>query len=405
MATPEERSLTAAAATQTERLVAWLRIPAVALIGAGHGLGNQRENGFFVALGIFAAWSACVLVWVYARPVSQRFALFATAADIVAITALVSLSGGAFSEARAAYFLVPVTVAFRFRPALTALAGGAAIGAYLIQAAVDSGSSRPQAWHLVAVHTGYLLWITAAASLLSFLLARRTERIAELAAVRRLLAAEVLSAEERERQALAEGLHDSAIQNLLSARHYLEEAEDTAAHPALARADAALAQTVGELREAAFELHPYLLAQAGLETALRAVGQRAARRGNFRLQLDLHSPSRTTHDELLLAAARELLANAARHAQARTVSVQLVEVDGELTLTVADDGRGFDADVLSHRLAEGHIGLAAQRLRVESAGGTLDIRSAPGAGTTAEITLPVDAAPLGDGQPAAREGA
>lgn len=400
MATPEERSLTAAAATQTERLVAWLRIPAVVLIGAGHGLGNQRENGFLLALGVFAAWSVGVLVWVHVRPVTERFALLATGADIGAITALVALSGGAFSEARAAYFLVPVTVAFRFRPTLTALAGGAATGAYLIQAAVDSGWDRPQALHLVAVHTGYLLWITAAAALLSFLLARRTRRIAELAAVRRLLAAEVLSAEERERQALAEGLHDSAIQNLLTARHYLEEAEGARAHPALARADAALAQTVAELREAAFELHPYLISQAGLETALRAVGQRAARRGGFRLLLDLRSPRRTPHDELLLGAARELLANAARHAEARSVSVRLVEAGGELTLTVSDDGRGFDADELSDRLAEGHIGLAALRLRVESARGTLEIRSAPGSGTTAEIHLPVDAAPL-DGRPAA----
>jgi two-component system NarL family sensor kinase len=131
---------------------------------------------------------------------------------------------------------------------------------------------------------------------------------------------------------------------------------------------------------------------------VRAIGQRAARRGGFRLLLDLHSPSPTPHDEVLLAAARELLANAATHAEARTVSVRLVEAGDELRLTVSDDGQGFDANVLSERLAEGHIGLAAQRLRVESAGGTLDVRSSPGGGTTAEIRLPVDGVPL-DGRP------
>jgi two-component system NarL family sensor kinase len=395
LATREERSLPAAAPTETERLVAWLRIPAIALIAAGHGLGNPQERGFYVALALFAVWAAGLLAWVYLRPVTARFALIATAADIAAITALVSLSGGAFSEARAAYFLVPVAVAFRFRPSLTALAGGAAIAAYLIQALADSNSTRPHATRLVVVHTGYLVWITAAAALLSYLLARRTLRIAELAAVSRRLAAEALLAEERERKALAEGLHDSAIQNLLSARHDLEEAESSTSHPALTRADAALAQTVSELREALFELHPYVLTEAGLETALRTIGQRAARRGGFRLRLDLHYPRRHPQEQLILAAARELLINAGRHASARNVTVRLAESGSELSLAVTDDGRGFDPNELNERLAQGHIGLAAQRLRVESAGGTFDVRSSPGWGTTVEIRLPVDSASPG----------
>jgi two-component system NarL family sensor kinase len=303
----------------------------------------------------------------------------------------VFLSGGAFSEARAAYFLVPVAVAFRFRPSLTALAGGAAIAAYLIQAIADN-SSRPHATRLVVVHTGYLIWITAAAALLSYLLARRTRRIAELAAVSRRLAAEALLAEERERQALAEGLHDSAIQTLLSAKHDLEEAETSTSHPALTRADAALAQTVSELREALFELHPYVLTEAGLETALRTIGQRAARRGGYRLRLDLHYPRPYPQEQLLLAVARELLINVGRHASARNVTVRLAESGNEVSLAVTDDGRGFDPSELNERIAEGHIGLAAQRLRVESAGGNLDVRSSPGWGTTVEIRLPLDSA-------------
>jgi two-component system NarL family sensor kinase len=396
LAKREERSLPAAAPTEeAERLVAWLRIPAIVLIGASHGLGNPQQRGFYPALAVFAVWAVGLLAWVYLRPVTARFALIATAADIAAITALVFLSGGAFSEARAAYFLVPVAVAFRFRPSLTALAGAAAIAAYLIQAMPDVNSSRPHAARLVVVHTGYLLWITAAAALLSYLLARRTERIAELAAVSRRLAAEALLAEERERKALAEGLHDSAIQNLLSARHDLEEAESSTSHPALTRADAALAQTVSELREALFELHPYVLTEAGLETALRTIGQRAARHGGFRLRLDLHYPRRHQQEQLILAAARELLINAGRHASARNVTVRLAESGNELSLAVTDDGRGFDPNELNERLAQGHIGLAAQRLRVESAGGTFDVRSSPGWGTTVEIRLPVDSASPG----------
>jgi hypothetical protein len=101
------------------------------------------------------------------------------------------------------------------------------------------------------------------------------------------LLADALDAAQRERRTLAESLHDHALQNLLSARHELEEASESSAHPSLDRADAAIAETVGQLRDAVFELHPYVLEEAGLEAALRSVAQYAAARGRFRLDLDL----------------------------------------------------------------------------------------------------------------------
>jgi two-component system NarL family sensor kinase len=212
--------------------------------------------------------------------------------------------------------------------------------------------------------------------------------VAELAERRRGLIAEALSAGERERRALAEGLHDHAIQNLLSARHDLEEIPDDHSGEALARADAALETTIAELREAVFELHPYVLEQAGLEAALRATGQRAARRGGFRIHFDLASPNRHQGESLLFGAARELLTNAAVHADAANVFVELGEDDGFVRLAVRDDGRGFDPAVLAERVAAGHIGLQSQRERVESAGGRFEIRSTPGRGTAVQVELP-----------------
>jgi two-component system NarL family sensor kinase len=239
------------------------------------------------------------------------------------------------------------------------------------------------------VQAGYLLLIGLAAVLLSAVLEQRTRRVAELAERRRELIAEALSAGERERRALAEGLHDHAIQNLLSARHDLEEAglADGSAAEALARADAAVDTTIAELREAVFELHPYVLEQSGLEAALRAAGQRAARRGGFRVHFDLSYPRRHPQEVLLFGAARELLTNAAQHAQAENVRVELWENNGSIELAVRDDGRGFDTRLLPERIAAGHIGLQSQRERVESAGGRFDIRSSPGRGTEVEIML------------------
>jgi two-component system, NarL family, sensor kinase len=379
-----------AATTETERLVAWLRLPAIALIVAGHGLShpNPNDTAFFVAIVAFAGWSAAVLAYVYMREVTVAFSLGAVAFDVVAITTLAVLSGGAFSQARLAYFLVPIAVAFRFRPGLTAVAASSTVVAYVLQAVLHPAASQPEAARFIAVHAGYLVWVGAAAVLLSYVLAIRTERVAELAAVRQRLLADALSAEERERQTLAEQLHDHAIQNLLSVGHELQEAGDGIGHPALRRAETTLTATVNELREAIFELHPYVLEQAGLRAAIPAIGRRAARRGGFRLHCEVRYDGPDPQERLLVSVARELLANVAEHASASEVSLRLVHANGEVVLVVQDDGRGFDPAELPDSLARGHIGLASHRMRAESVGGRLEIDSVPGEGTTAILRLP-----------------
>jgi two-component system, NarL family, sensor kinase len=378
------------ATAESERVVAWLRLPAIALIALGQGLAhpNPEETWFLVMLGVFSAWSAGVLAWVHLRPAGERFALVATAGDIAAISVLAVLSGGAFSHARLAFFLVPVAVAFRFRPSITSAAVAVTTAAYVIQAALHPAAGQPEAVRFIVTQAGFLAWIGVACVLLSMLLARRTELVARLAAGRSRLLADALSAEQRERKALAEALHDHAIQNLLSARHELEEADETLSHPALDRADAALAETVAQLREAVFDLHPYVLEEGGLEAALRSIAGKAAARARLELKLDLHYPKRHPQEQLVFSAARELLANVVRHAQASEVTLRLVESAGELELVLEDNGRGFPLDLLADRLADGHIGLAAQRVRVEAGGGRMHVASAPGAGTRVEIRLP-----------------
>jgi two-component system, NarL family, sensor kinase len=330
-----------------------------------------------------------VLAWVYLRPVSQRLALVLTGVDVVAISVLALLSGGAYSHARLAFFLVPVTVAFRFRPAITAVAALITTVAYLAQAVAHPARNEPEAARFILTQAGYLAWLGAACALLSLLLARRTTLVEQLAAERSQLLADALEAEQRERRVLAESLHDHALQNLLSARHELQEAGESASHPALERADTALVETVGQLRDAVVELHPYVLDQAGLAAAIRSVAQQSATHAGIALDLDLHETGRTAADALVFSAARELLSNVVRHADATRVSVALVETEGVVSLTVADDGDGFPESRLAERLGDGHVGLASQRVRVEAAGGTMRIDSAPGEGTSVAIRVPV----------------
>ena len=223
------------ATAESERVVAWLRLPAIALIALGQGLAhpNPEKTWFLVMLAVFSAWSAGVLAWVYLRPVGERFALAATAVDIAAISVLALLSGGAFSHARLAFFLVPVAVAFRLRPSITFAAVVVTTAAYVIQASAHPAAGEPDAARFIVTQAGFLAWVGVACVLLSMLLARRTELVARLAQARSRLLSDALAAEQRERKALAEALHDHAIQNLLSARHELEEAGETLSHPAL----------------------------------------------------------------------------------------------------------------------------------------------------------------------------
>ena len=377
------------ATTEGERVVAWLRLPAIALLALGQGLThpNPEQVGFLVTLAVYSAWSAGLLAWVYLRPATEELALAATGIDIVAISVLAVLSGGAFSHNRLAFFLIPVAVAFRFRPAITALAVVVTVAAYVTQAALHPAANEPEAKRFIATQADFLAWIGAACVWLSLLLARRTEQVARLAESRSRLLADALEAEQRERKALAEALHDHAIQNLLSARHELEEAGESVTHPALERADTALTDTVGQLREAVFEL-PYVLDEAGLEAGVRSLAQQASSRGGFELRLDLSSPNGHPHDQLGFSAVRELLANVVEHADANRVTVRLASAARDVELVVDDDGVGFPPERLAERLAQGHVGLASQRVRIEAAGGRMQVDSTPGGGTRVEIHLP-----------------
>jgi signal transduction histidine kinase len=84
---------------------------------------------------------------------------------------------------------------------------------------------------------------------------------------------------------------------------------------------------------------------------------------------------------------QEALTNVSRYAQASNVEVTLRATDGQLTLSVVDDGQGFEVEKLSERE---ELGIAGMRERASLAGGTLDIRSQPGQGAGVYLRLPLE---------------
>jgi two-component system, NarL family, sensor kinase len=323
------------------------------------------------------------------RPLAPRPVL--ATADLGLITALVATSGGPFSELRYAFFFLPFGAALLLSPVWTAAASAACVGAYLGVVVLwpDDEAVRPDALEFEVTQAMFLAWLGGAATLLSRLLARQQRELADLARSRGQLVAEALAAEDRARRRLAEALHDEALQNLLAARQLLE-AGDGAGD--LVREG--LDESVRQIREAVFDLHPYLLEQSGLRAALQAVAEHAARRAGFTAAVEVDpGVEGTHHDPLLFSIGRELLANAARHAGAETVRVRVRDAGEAIELEVLDDGRGVDPAMLAAARADGHIGLASCAERARAVGGAFTVGPGPeGRGTAAAVRIPRSAA-------------
>jgi two-component system NarL family sensor kinase len=97
------------------------------------------------------------------------------------------------------------------------------------------------------------------------------------------------------------------------------------------------------------------------------------------------------HDQLVFSIARELVANAAKHAQARAVGIAVRRAADAVVLVVEDDGRGIDAARARQAPLRGHIGLASCRERAEALGGSLEAAPTPGGGTRVHVALPAPA--------------
>lgn len=204
--------------------------------------------------------------------------------------------------------------------------------------------------------------------------------------VNRQFVAQVIEAEDQGRRRIAQLIHDDSLQTLLAANQELIEAAPGRAQ--VQRAHEVLEAAIKRLREAVEALHPVTLEQGGLEQALGAVARQAGRQGGFETQIEIDRSALDLHDELLLAVARELLTNAARHARASRVTVKLCRSSYELEMEIADDGRGIEPGRREAALAQGHIGLASVTQRVQSAGGSFALESSS-AGTIARTRLPL----------------
>jgi signal transduction histidine kinase len=212
-------------------------------------------------------------------------------------------------------------------------------------------------------------------------LGRRTQQL-------EALSRKLIEAQEAERRAVARELHDDFGQVLTALKLNLHQRgrDDT---ESIALIDGAIAR----MRELAQGLRPPLLDQFGLEASLKWYVEREARRSGLGFELDFAPLDRragTVVETTCFRVAQEALTNVIRHADAHVVRIHLSETNGDLQLSVCDDGRGFDVPAARKRSNEnGNQGLLNMDERVALVGGDFEIESAPGRGTCIRARLPL----------------
>ena len=206
------------------------------------------------------------------------------------------------------------------------------------------------------------------------------------------LSRRLIRAHEDERALLARELHDDVTQRLAVLAIDMGRAELTAADGAQAdvmrSVRTELVRLSEDIHSLAYQLHPSVLEELGLVEALRAECERRGRQGRLAVSMNLESVPAVAGEEAqlcLFRVAQEALTNVARHAGTARASVTLRRADGGLLLAVGDQGVGFDPT----RPREGRsLGLASMRERLHLVGGTLDVESSPGRGTTVVAWVP-----------------
>lgn len=349
-----------------------------------------------LVLGIGAAWSVAGRRLAVAETPDDRPAVLGYATLlVVAITGAVLL----VPESTWALFVVVPQMYWLLRSGRAVAVTIVVIPGLSLVSALRSGDTAgeairdlgPQALFLTAFGVLVGVWIHRVTGQSD----DRARLIEELTASRSRVAAlshEAGVAAERER--LAGEIHDTLAQGFTSIVTLLQAAqaefdtEDPAARRHIELAVAVARENLDEARHLVASSAPGVLATRSLTDAVgRQVRRFTDETGVAAEHATTGTPRRlpVEYEVVVLRAAQELLANTARHARAGAVTVRLDFTDpATTTLTVTDDGTGFDRSAVP----EGSYGLAMMGARVDRMGGTVTIDSAPGAGTRVTVRVP-----------------
>ena len=201
-----------------------------------------------------------------------------------------------------------------------------------------------------------------------------------------------------ERQRIARDFHDTLQQELVGILMQLDTTSaklsdsPSVASRSLELARQMIRRCVSEIRSVVWDMHCRPLEEGGLARALTAATKTAGQSGPPVVRVRVNGKARKLPTEVethLLRIAQEAVSNAVKHADAKSVNVDLDYSADSVRLSVADDGHGFDG---GSGVENGHFGLLSMRWRAERIGGRFRLRAAPGEGSRIEVEAPLAAA-------------
>jgi signal transduction histidine kinase len=201
----------------------------------------------------------------------------------------------------------------------------------------------------------------------------------------------VVAAQEEERRRLALELHDETGQALTSILLGLKAIGGAETKEDAQRAEAdvrgLVVQALQDVRALAVELRPSALDDFGLGPAVERLAQTFGERSGISTTVETHLDDRLPPEleTTLYRVVQEALSNVVKHAGAERVSIVLAQRGSGVAATIDDDGQGFDESLIRPDA----LGLTGMRERLALVGGTLEIESAPGSGTTVAARVPV----------------
>jgi signal transduction histidine kinase len=277
---------------------------------------------------------------------------------------------------------------------------------------VKTAAPRDHLWHI----TGGLAFVAIETFLIGGLLGQRSRRRQVERAARvsedalrssnaqiRDLAGQLIFAQEVERARIARDLHDDACQEVASLvvdvsnlRQKDATLQDSEVQQTLLSVQRRMARVAEGLRLLSHDLHPNLLKHAGLAAALEAHCTEVERQ--YHIQVSFHAegqvePANPVVMLSLFRIAQEALRNAAKHGHAQHIDLTLSEQGDSLTLSVTDDGGGFDPGGVRNN---GGLGLVSIEERARLVKGQVTIHSGPQQGTTIVVRVPLESGSLYD---------
>jgi PAS domain S-box-containing protein len=216
-------------------------------------------------------------------------------------------------------------------------------------------------------------------------------RTAEL----RRLSTRLMTMQDEERRRIAREIHDGLGQELAAAKMILDGILSKHSSPSMRQASNDASQLVDraiqQVRTISHLLHPPLLDEVGLVSALRWYLEGLSERSGIDIRLIVDPPDlsrlRPELETAIFRIIQEALTNMFRHSGARNGSISLAEKDGHVVVTVRDDGKGIEEQVIQLRPDSVGVGIGGMRQRVTELGGSLRLANA-NPGTIVEVVIP-----------------